>query len=152
MQALRQLMQRSDRSAEDSEVPEDLQHRLREEAKMSDEQIEFISQLAIRMTRQAEANKDSLEESENRIAMMRQQVEEQIVQWVESFESELLTAVEAEKLSEDQAWSKWDWFKDSKLEPKLDAAMKNGSLSEQQVESVWTELEQREVERREQQQ
>jgi len=53
--------------------------------------------------------------------------------------------VKAGKLSEEDAWKKWHYFKENELAPKLKAAVASGKLSEQWALSAWKSLEKADV-------
>jgi len=65
--------------------------------------------------------------------------------WLGDVGQKLKAAVEAGKLSEEDAWKKWRHFKEKELAPKLKAAVKAGEMSEAQTKALWHDVEMAEV-------
>ncbi|QDV44568.1 hypothetical protein Enr13x_44340 [Stieleria neptunia] len=150
MQVLLRALQTKKSSADEFKFPTKLRQHLQTEGKLPEEQVQLITNIAARLAHEADASRERNQQRSKQTQMQRRQVEEKIVRWIESLETELREAVESEKLTEDEAWEKWEWIKENQIEPKLDAAMEERSLTEEQAENIWVEIEEREAERREQ--
>ena len=68
-------------------------------------------------------------------------IERHFEDWIGSVSKRLKTAVEAHKLSEEDAWGKWHHFKENELAPKLKAAVKAGKIHAKTAREIWRELE-----------
>ncbi|PHQ34870.1 hypothetical protein [Rhodopirellula bahusiensis] len=150
MRLLLRALQTKNSSADEFEFPTKLRQYLQTEGKLAEEQVQFITNIAARLAREVNTNREQKQQRSEQTQTRQKQVEERIVQWIESLETELREAVESERLTEDEAWEKWDWIKENQIEPKLDAAMEERSLTEEQSEHIWVEIKEREAELREQ--
>jgi len=65
--------------------------------------------------------------------------------WIGDVGGKLKAAVEAGKLSEEDAWKKWHHFKQHELGPKLKATVKAGKMSEEIARRIWHDVEMAEV-------
>ena len=65
--------------------------------------------------------------------------------WIGDVGGKLKAAVEAGKLSEEDAWKKWHHFKQHELGPKLKATLKAGKMSEEIARRIWHDVEMAEV-------
>ncbi|MBI9015711.1 MAG: hypothetical protein JEZ07_00485 [Phycisphaerae bacterium] len=65
--------------------------------------------------------------------------------WVKPAFEELKSAVEAGKLTEDQAWGKWAKIKNERIGSMLEKAVDQGKLTEEKARGIWHEVEKFEV-------
>ena len=72
----------------------------------------------------------------------------QFEQWIESVGGDLKAAVQAGKLSEEDAWKKWRHFKEHQLAPKLEASVAHGHLDETTAMAIWQGVEKAELAQR----
>jgi polyhydroxyalkanoate synthesis regulator phasin len=72
-------------------------------------------------------------------------VERRFGEWIGSVGEKLKAAVKAGKLSEEDAWKKWQGFKENELAPKLKATAAMGKVSEEWARSLWRGLEKAEI-------
>ena len=68
-------------------------------------------------------------------------IEHRFEVWIGSVGERLKAAVEAGKLSEEDAWKKWYQFKENELAPELKANVHAGEMSEKAAWGIWHELE-----------
>lgn len=59
---------------------------------------------------------------------------------LEAVGNRIKAAVAAGKMTEKEAWEKWEWVKKNELKPRLEAAVKAGKMTRQQVGQVWKEI------------
>jgi len=59
---------------------------------------------------------------------------------IEAAGKRIKAALAAGKITEKQAWEKWNWVKENRLKPKLEAAVKAGKMTKEQVKKVWADI------------
>ena len=96
-----------------------------------------LKQAAVMMDALKEATEDDRDDDGD--------IERRFEGWIGSVGEKLKAAVEAGKLSEEDAWRKWHHFKESELAPKLKATVASGQVSEEWALSVWHGLEKAEI-------
>jgi len=72
-------------------------------------------------------------------------IEARFGEWIGSVGEKLKKAVQAGKLSEEDAWKKWHHFKENELAPKLKATVASGHMSEATALEMWHALEKAEA-------
>jgi polyhydroxyalkanoate synthesis regulator phasin len=68
-----------------------------------------------------------------------------VEEWIKSIGERIKGAVEAGKLSEEEAWAKWQAIKEKEIAPKLKASVKAGVMSEEHAWAIWHGIEKAET-------